>query len=378
MSGEKISALTFDTKQDGWEASRGFIKREIPMPVLDEKVNPSDAGTVILKIQYAGVCGSDRGIFYRTAFKDLIHSSLEKQNTSLRILGHEFFGEIIQAGSGVGNVKMGDRVSGDSHITCGACYQCNIGENNVCTNEKILGISTDGIFAEYVKIPARNLWKVDVAKIRPEIAAIFDPFGNAVHTISKTPVQGKTVAVFGAGPIGMFAILLLKASGARKVIVVDLNQKNLEMAKKLGADEVLQITEGADVIKNIMEFTENVGVDVALEMAGPNSSVINAMESVRRGGHVMLFGLKDGDFIIPKFSKYIVKGITMHGVIGRRIFETWELSQKFLADTNNGIQEKIWNVMLNEGRDTILDFKAYDMEKVKQAMDENPKIIFKF
>src|SRR3989344_5889712 len=211
-----ISALTLDIKKDGWNASNGFIMRQIAMPTLDEKKNPEDAVSVIVKIRYAGVCGTDRGIFYRNVFKDLIHNSLAKEGKAMRILGHEFSGEILSPGSMAGHlygIKKGSMVSGDSHITCGNCYQCKIGENNVCTNEKILGISTDGIFATYVKIPAKNLWVVDTKKVRPEIAAIYDPFGNAVHAVTKTNVRGQTVAVFGCGPIGLFSILLLKNFG---------------------------------------------------------------------------------------------------------------------------------------------------------------------
>src|SRR3989344_7571298 len=206
---EEILGLTFDTKKDGWNTSAGFIKREIAMPVLDEQKNPKDAFCVVLKITYAGVCGTDRGIFKREVFKNLIESSLENEQKTTRILGHEFLGEVVLLGSKANEqrsqkISIGTAVSGDSHITCGQCYQCQIGENNVCTNELILGISTDGVFAEQVKIPAKNLWKVGNT-IRPEIAAMLDPFGNAVHSVSKFDPQGKTVAVFGVGRIGMFS-----------------------------------------------------------------------------------------------------------------------------------------------------------------------------
>ncbi|RJR14472.1 theronine dehydrogenase, partial [Candidatus Parcubacteria bacterium] len=216
-----IKALTFDSQKDGWDTSTGFVMRDVPMPVLDEKKNPEDALSVILKMKYAGVCGSDRGLWYRKAFKEMVLNSLKNEKKTLRITGHEFVGEVVEVGSMVSRlyhdmdeknpakIEKGSLVSGDSHVTCGRCYQCRIGEGHVCMNEAILGISIDGIFAEYVKVPAKNLWAVDERRVRPEIAAIYDPFGNAVHATTKVDFRGQRVAVFGAGPIGMFAILLL-------------------------------------------------------------------------------------------------------------------------------------------------------------------------
>jgi threonine 3-dehydrogenase len=367
-----IKALTIDLEKDGWDTSKGFVMRDVPMPVLDERKNPDDAGMVVLKITYAGVCGSDRGLWNRTAFKDLVHDSLAKEKKTLRITGHEFLGEVVEAGSKSGR-NIGDTVTGDSHITCGTCYQCKAGETNVCTNEKILGISTDGIFAEYVKIPAKNLWKPSES-IRPEVAAIMDPFGNAVYATTKTSLIGKRVAIFGCGPVGLFSILLAKHFGAIKVIAVDINPANLAMAKALGADETC---DAGSAVARIMELTNGIGADVGLEMAGPFSSVNNAFDSARRGGHVVLFGIKDGDLTIPKFSRTIFKGLTIHAVIGRRIFETWEVSDRVLADSTNGVAEKVWNIILKGGAGTVLPFADFTPEAFEKAMNENPKIIFK-
>jgi len=143
-----ITALTIDTKEDGWDSSHGFVKRDIPMPTLDEKNNSSDALSVIVKVQFAGLCGSDRGIFKRAAFKEMIHDSLDAEKKTTRILGHEFVGEVVEVGSQVENlydIAVGNPVSGDSHVTCGKCFQCRIGEQETCQNQSILGISIDGI-----------------------------------------------------------------------------------------------------------------------------------------------------------------------------------------------------------------------------------------
>ncbi len=397
--GNTVKALTIDLKEDGWDKSKGFVMREIPMPVLDEKNNPNDALSVILKIRYAGVCGSDRGLWYRKSFKDMVHESLKKEGKSMRVTGHEFVGEVVEMGSMVSRlyndldeknpikIEKGGLVSGDSHVTCGRCYQCRIGEEHVCMNEAILGISIDGIFAEYVKVPARNLWAVDESRVRPEIAAIYDPFGNAVHATTVTDFRGQRVAVFGAGAIGMFAILLLQRFGAAKIIAVDVNEANLKMAKELGAHETILIKKtnkandwdlDQEAIDKIMELTYGKGVDVTMEMAGAPASFNNCVQATRRGGHVVAFGIKDGDMTIPNFSRMIVvRGLTIHGIIGREIFKTWQVAQRMLSDKTNGIQDKIWNVILKGGKGTVLDFKEFTPESFEKAMDQNPKVMFK-
>jgi len=398
MSEKFIKALTLDIKKDGWEKSRGFVMRDVPMPVLDENKNPEDATCVILKIRYAGVCGSDRGLWYRTAFKDSVHNSLKKEDKAMRITGHEFLGEIMEAGSMVkslyydsdpynkAKIEVGSLVSGDSHVTCGRCYQCRIGEGHVCLNESILGISIDGIFAEYVKIPAKNLWAVDETRLRPEIAAIYDPFGNAIHATTVVDMRGQRVAIFGCGPIGLFSILLARNFGAAKIIAVDINKGNLEIAKKLGAHETILIPKvkkennwesDASVVDEIMKLTYGKGVDISMEMAGAFSSVNNAIDSTRRGGDVIFFGIKDGDLTIPKFSRVIMRGLTIHNIIGREIFRTWQIAQRILNDKTNGIQDAIWNIILKKGKGTVLSFRDFTPESFEKAMNENPKIIFK-
>ncbi len=383
-----IKALTLDLKKDGWDKARGFVLRDVLMPVLDEKKNPDDAISVILKIRYAGVCGSDRGLWYRTAFKDLVHESLKREDKTMRITGHEFVGEIIEAGSMVERlyfdpdeknpvkIEVGSLVSGDSHVTCGRCYQCRIGENNVCMNEAILGISIDGIFAEYVKVPAKNLWAVDESRVRPEIAAIYDPFGNAVHAMTRVDLRGQRVAIFGCGSVGLFSVLLARNFGAAKIIAVDINKDNLKMAKELGAHET--ILADKDVVDKIMKLTYGKGVDISMEMAGPAVSLNNCIQSTRRGGHVVVFGIKDGDLTIPNFSRMVVmRGLTLHGIIGRQIFRTWQIAQRMLSDKTNGIAEAIWNVILKKGKGTILNFTDFTPKSFEKAMNENPKILFK-
>lgn len=385
---ERISALTLDLAKESWQGSRGFIKREIPMPKLDEGVNKMDAVSVIVKVKYAGMCGSDRGMWNRISFTDMFHEALKKEGKTLRILGHEFVGEIVETGSlvtGLYGIKPGDPVSGDSHVTCGKCFQCRIGEQEVCQDQAILGITIDGIFAPYVKIPAKNLWVVDFNRVRPEVSAMYDPIGNAVHALTKVDLRGARVAIFGVGQIGMFSILLARQFGAAKVIAVDVNAENVETAKKLGAHEGIVIAPSekayaweadADVVKQIRDMSYGKGVDVSLEMAGFNSSVLNCIEATRFGGHVILFGIKDGDFTIPNFSRMVVKGLTLHNVIGRQVFRTWQTAQRVLSDSTNGVQDKMWDVILKGGQGTIIPLSQFTPELVEERMKEHPKLLF--
>lgn len=358
------------------------------MPTLGETHNTKDATSVIVKVIFAGVCGSDRGMWHRHAFTEMFHTSLEKEKKTRRIVGHEFAGEVVEAGSLVEDlygIRVGDSVSGDSHITCGKCFQCHMGEQEVCQDQAIMGISIDGIFAQYVKIPAKNLWVVDFNRVRPEVCAMYDPFGNAVHALSRVDVRGARVAIFGCGQIGLFSILLARQFGAAKVIAVDVNKDNVDMALELGAHEgiVLEPAEkehtydyDKEVIGRIMELTYGKGVDVSMEMAGFNSSVNNCIEATRFGGQVILFGIKDGDFVIPRFSRMTMKGITLHNIIGRQIFKTWQTAQRILSDKKNGVQDKMWNIIMRGGNGPVIKFSEFSHELMEEKMRKYPKLLF--
>jgi threonine 3-dehydrogenase len=197
------------------------------------------------------------------------------------------------------------------------------------------------------------------------------------------------VAVFGCGAIGQFTIMIAKALGATRIIGVEPNPINADLARRLVADEVVQFKfENGDdrngwkaypeVVKRVVHFSGIDGVDVAMEMAGHNSSVNNALQSVRRGGDVVLFGLKSGDFKIQDFQRTIVKGVSLHSIIGRRLFETWEITKNLLESRENGIQDKIWNVMLNRGKDTIVDARDFDPAAFEKKIGKHPKLILRW
>jgi threonine 3-dehydrogenase len=379
---ETMQALTV-TPATEWEGT-GFVKREVPKPLLNEVANPDDALWVIIKPTFTGVCGSDRGIWYRTSFGDVIKQSLKNEGNETRTIGHELYGDIVEIGSKVDSrYKVGDMVAAESHVTCGVCYQCERGERHVCTEEQIMGIGINGCFAEYVKLPAAVLWPTNTDLIRPEVACMQEPFGNGVHACSQVDLKGKTVAILGCGPIGLFSVLIAKAQGARQIIAIDPSEKSRALAKDFGADHVLSTAPSEDaydktLVEAIMKLTDNVGVDVAMEMAGFPISVVNATKSVRRGGDIILFGIKSGSVTIPDFDRLIVRGITLHSVIGREVFKTWDTTKALLEDKSNGVHDQLWEKLLQKGEGTIVDFATYDPAEFEKAMNTHPKIIMRF
>jgi len=389
--GETMMALVFDKQKDDWDQTKGFRKVTVPKPTIDEHSDPDDADNVLIKVIYAGFCGSDRGIWFRNSFKGAIFDSLRKEKKTKRIIGHELLGEIVQTGSRASRhygFKPKDIVTTESHIICGVCYQCRIGDTHVCADDIIIGISRDGCFAEYIKLPAKSLWPVNKQKISLKVGAIQEPFGNAVHCCTKVDLRGKTVTIFGCGTIGLFAVLVARALGAGRIIGVEPLAKHREMAIALGADEIIPLE--ADprkkeswqydrkVIDAILDLTDGTGVDVSMEMSGFNSSVNNAIKSTRRGGDVVLFGLKSGNAIIQDFDRLIVNGISMHSVIGRQIFQTWFITRNLLESKNNGIQDKIMNVILAGGKGTILNIDDYSPDKMEEAITTHPKVLLQF
>jgi threonine 3-dehydrogenase len=386
---DKMWALTYDQRRGPWAKTRGLWPAEVERPQLDESVDYNDRSRVLVKTRYAGFCGSDRGIWFRRAFGDMIERSLERDHVPVRVIGHELLGDVVAVGADARRtygIEVGDVVSTESHIVCGVCYQCRVGDFHVCADDKIIGISDDGVFAEYAKLPARALWRTNTARIRPEVAAIQEPFGNAVHACTKVNLRGKRVAVVGCGTIGLFAIAVARALGAQFIVGVEPIPTHAAMAKKLGADVVLtpsniapgQFAHDPELTARIRNLTDGVGVDVALEMTGQNSSVNNAIACVRRGGDVILFGLKTGDAVIESFDRLIVDGISLHAVIGRRLFESWHITRQLLESRDPNLHDLIWDVILDRGNGTIVPFQSFAEEDFAQRIQAYPKIILKF
>ncbi len=390
MAADLMRALVYDKSTMPWDTTRGFVLREVPRPVLDP-ADPADADNVIVKVIYAGFCGSDRGIWHRSAFKGAIFESLKREGKTTRIIGHELVGEIVAVGRAAAaryGYRPKDIVSAESHIICGTCYQCRIGQTHICSRDIIIGISRDGCFAEYIKLPAQVLWPTDPRRIKLKVAAVQEPFGNAVHACTAVDIRGKTVGVFGCGTIGLFVIMIAKALGATRVIGVEPIPKNQAMARELGADEVIApLPENApkngwgaddELVKAVRSASGGIGVDVAVEMAGFNTSVNNAIQSTRRGGEVVLFGLKQGTFKIQAFDRVIVNGLNLHSVIGRRIFATWYITRNLLEDKSNGIQRHIHGTILGGGEETVVHIQDFDPASFERRLAEWPKLLIQF
>ena len=281
--------------------------REVPIP------HPGP-GEVLLKVRATSICGSDLHLYFWDEF------AAQRVRTPL-VIGHEVTGEVVELGPNVEGVHIGDVVSVETHIACGHCYQCRTGNAHICENLKILGFDVPGAFAEYVVVPAANVWKVS-RDLPPEVATILEPFGNAVYATLVEDVTGKSVAVFGGGPIGLMSVAVAKASGASKVFLIEPSEMRRQLGKTMGADQVIHPFE-QDPVASILEETEGRGVDVLLEMSGAEPALIQGLQALRSGGRVSLLGLFPGQVTIDLNELIILRGVTVYGITGRRMFETW-------------------------------------------------------
>jgi threonine 3-dehydrogenase len=282
--------------------------------IREVKVPEFGRGEVLVKVKVASICGTDLHIYEWDRWaQGRIHPPL--------IPGHEFCGEVVAYGDEVTSVKEGDFVSAEMHVACGKCLQCRTGEAHICQNVKIIGVDTDGAFAEYVVIPESNVWKLDPA-IPQEYASILDPLGNAVHSVLAGEIAAKSVAITGCGPIGLFAIAVARATGAAQVFAIETNQHRRKIAAEMKADAVFDPA-AQDVKAEILERTGGQGADVVLEMAGHPKAIRTAFDIVRRGGRISLLGLTSKPISLNFSEDIIFKGITIQGINGRRMYQTW-------------------------------------------------------
>jgi len=288
-------------------AAPGTEIREVKIPAFGRT-------DVLVKVKVASICGTDLHIYEWDRWaQNRIHPPL--------IPGHEFCGEVVAFGDEVTSVKEGDFVSAEMHVACGKCVQCRTGEAHICQNVKIIGVDADGAFAEYVVIPESNIWKLDPG-IPVEYASILDPLGNAVHTVLAGEIAAKTVAVTGCGPIGLFSIAVARAVGATTIFAIEVNEHRRRLAKEMKADFALN--PATDNISSIvMEQTGGVGVDVVLEMAGHPDAIRTSFDIVRRGGRISLLGLTSKPISLNFSEDIIFKGITIQGINGRLMYQTW-------------------------------------------------------
>ena len=288
------------------KAEPGVWMQDVPEP----SYGPND---VLIRIKKTAICGTDMHIWHWD----------EWAQRTIKVpmaVGHEYAGEIVALGSEVQGLAIGDRVSGEGHVTCGHCRNCRGGRRHLCRNAVGVGVNRPGCFAEYLSLPASNVFKLPAA-ISDDIASILDPFGNATHTTLSFNVVGEDVLIAGAGPIGVMAVAIARFAGARHVVITDVNPYRLRLARKLGASLALDVrTESLDVAMKSLHMEE--GFDVGLEMSGVSTAFRDMLRTMRHGGNVALLGLMPNDTGIC-WEDVIFKGLLMKGVYGREMFETW-------------------------------------------------------
>lgn len=310
-------------------AAPGVQIREVPVPT----VGP---GQLLLKVLRAGVCGTDLHIY---GWDRWSQDRLKPPVT----LGHEFVGEILQLGEGVTEFRAGERVSCESHIVCHHCVACRTGNAHACENTSILGVDVNGGFAEYVAVPAENAWRVP-PNVPIEVAAVMEPLGNAVHTAFAGALSGCNIAVTGCGPIGLFAIGVARAAGAARVIASDVSPYRLELARLMKADAVVDVSK-ENFVDRVHETTGGRGLDGVLEMSGSPQAMRDGLAALRNGGRLSLLGLPKEPFELDWNRLVIFKGITVHGIIGRRMYDTWYQMDNLLGSGKLDIRPAITHVM---------------------------------
>ncbi|HJR62544.1 MAG TPA: L-threonine 3-dehydrogenase [Gemmatimonadaceae bacterium] len=293
-------------------AGPGFTLTEVPEPTIrgDE---------VLIKVRRAGVCGTDVHIYEWDQWA-------QGRCKPPFIVGHEFAGDVVSVGALVTDVHVGDRVTAEGHIVDGRCLLCRTGNAHACPYTKVIGVDRDGCFAEYIAMPATNVWHLDDA-ISYDVGGIHDPMGNAFHTALTADIPGATVLVTGCGPIGIFAIGICRAAGASCIIASDVNDRRLALAKRMGAHEIVHPGQLESVVTRC---SDGIGVDVVLEMSGVPSAIHQAFALVRPAGRVQMLGVPARPMEFDFATELVFKGITVYGVTGRRMYDTWHQMTRFL------------------------------------------------
>ncbi|MEI6077077.1 MAG: L-threonine 3-dehydrogenase [Verrucomicrobiota bacterium] len=288
------------------ESKPGLWLQDVPEPTIG-------INDVLIRVDRTGICGTDLHIYKWDAWA-------QKTIPVPMVVGHEFVGEIVEVGSNVSDFKPGDVVSAEGHVVCGRCRNCLAGRRHLCKDTKGIGVNRTGAFAEYISVPMTNVWHHQPG-IDRDVASIFDPFGNAVHTALSFDLLGEDVLITGAGPIGVMAAGIAKHAGARYVVITDVNDYRLELAKKMGADVALNVTRG-----KLAEVQARLGMkegfDVGLEMSGSPAAFRDMIDAMAHGGKIALLGIPAEPIAID-WNKVVFNMLTIKGIYGREMYETW-------------------------------------------------------
>lgn len=313
-------------------ATKGVAMYEIEEPEVPE-------GWALVKVLKSSICGTDVHIYQWNEWS-------QKRMKPPVTIGHEFVGKVLKVNKGTGRVKEGDIVSAESHVVCHVCRMCRRNMYHACENTRIIGVHMDGAFAEYIAIPEENLVKLP-ASVPLEAGSVLEPFGNAVHTVQSVDVRGKRVVVTGAGPIGVMAIPVAKALGAVEIIATDLSDYRLKLASDVGADVVINVKE-QDPVQIVQDLG---GADVVLEMSGSEKALNQGLEMIVAGGEMAILGLPDNRVSLDLANNVVSKGITIRGIIGRRLWETWDLGVSLVSSGKVDLKKVITHQF---------DFKDYE------------------
>ncbi len=325
------------------EPGPGLSLIDVPEPVC----GPDE---VKIKVLRAGLCGTDLHLY---GWDDWAASTVR---TPL-VLGHEFSGTVVEIGRDVDSVEVGALVSGEGHLVCGTCRNCRAGRRHLCINTVGIGVNRDGAFADYVVIPASNVW-AHPEGTDPDVAALFDPFGNATHTALSFPIAGEDVLITGAGPIGVMATAITRHVGARFIVVTDLNPTRLELARRAGADLAIDPRE-TDLREAMATLGMKEGFDIGLEMSGAPPAVASMLDTMNHGGRVAMLGLPSASYAID-WGRLITHMITIKGIYGREMYDTWYAMSSMLG-TSAPMRDALGSVITHR-------FAAHDYEQAFAAI----------
>ncbi|MCZ6653703.1 MAG: L-threonine 3-dehydrogenase [Planctomycetota bacterium] len=332
------------------------IRKVAPTKGLTVEMVPIPHGgdhDVLIQVEAASCCGTDLHIW---KWDSWAQGRIKPPLT----LGHEFAGTVVEVGKRVENVRVGDYVSAESHVTCGMCFQCRTGQAHLCPRTSILGVDREGAFADFVVVPEKVIWQNDREKLPPEVASLQEPFGNAVYVTMGQDITGLSIGVMGCGPIGLFSIAIAKASGVAKIYATDVIDYRLDLARKLQADIVFDAKSSGS--EDIIDANDGAGLDLVLEMSGAPQAINTAFEIVRNGGRVILFGIPSNPVEIDVAEKMIFKNLTVLALNGRRIFDTWYktrwLLESGVVDLRPLISKEITFDQINDAMETLASGEA--------------------
>ncbi len=307
------------------DRNKGIEIRELPRPVIS-------GNEVLIKVRSAAVCGSDIHLYNWNDWCDNVHAK------NPMIIGHEFCGEVVDVGSNVSLVKTGDLVAGETHIPCGTCMLCRTGKQHICQDMKIVGVHTDGAFAQYTKIPEICAYKLP-ADTPHDIGAIYEPFTIAVHGVLKDRIGGCSTAIFGCGPIGLFAVNVASVCGASPVFAIDINDYRLKIAQKLG-DNVITLNPHRDkIVEIVKDKTKGYGADVVIELAGSPEATRMGFELLRKSGRICIIGLHSREVSLDFVNNITYKEATVYGVTGREMFESWYQAENLMQSGKINVKD---------------------------------------